>query len=121
MATKSRKKSSKKASKKMARKTAQVELDPTTVHSFETFLREGLVASGAVLMSAEAPQLKAGAKVTLDSDTIGRVAEILRDGLIASAAVLATDYPEGVRPAAAKTAKKAAKAKRKGRSPSKKR
>jgi len=118
MATKSRKKSSKKASKKMAKKTAQVELDPTTVLHFEAFLREGLVASGAVLMSAEAPRLRAGAKVTIDSDTVGRLAEILRDGLIASAAVLATDYPEGVRPAAAK---KATKAKRKGRSAAKKR
>jgi len=121
MATKSRKKSSKKASKKMAKRTAQVELDPTTVHSFEMFLREGLVASGAVLMSAENPQLKAGARVQLDSATVERVAEILRDGLIASAAVLATDYPEGVRPAAKMATKTTKKAKRKGRAPAKKR
>ena len=62
MATKSRKKSSKKATKKMAKKTAQVELDPTTVHHFEAFLREGLVASGAVLHAATtAPSATAAA------------------------------------------------------------
>jgi hypothetical protein len=119
MATKSRKKSSKKkATKSMARKTAQVELDPTIVHSFEAFLREGLIASGAVMMSAEIPQLKVGAKVELDSGTVARLGEILRDGLIASGAVFATDYPEGVRPTAKARATK--KSQRKA-SPSKKR
>lgn len=120
MATKSRKtsskKSSKKAAKKATKKTAQVELDPNTVHSFESYLREGLVASGAV-MAAEAPELRPGAKVQLDSDTVAHLSEILREGLVASGAVLSTDYPEALRPAA----RSRTKTRRKARSSSKKR
>src|SRR5690348_677948 len=103
MATKSRKKSSKKSSKKTTKKSARVELDPSAVLEFEGYLRRGLVASGAVLMSTEMPRLQAGATVQLDSDAIARVAEILRDGLISSAAVLATEFPETMR----KTTRKA--------------
>lgn len=109
MATKSRKKSSKKAAKKATKKTAQVELDPTTVSRFEAFLREGLVATGAV-MAAETPELRPGAKVQLDSDTVAHISELLRDGLVASGAVLSTDYPESLRPAARSTKKARRKA-----------
>jgi hypothetical protein len=94
MATKSRKKSSRKTSRKTARKSVQVELDPATVNRFESHLREGLVASGAVLMSTETPKLKPNARVELDSETTIQLAKILRDGLISSGAVLATEYPE---------------------------
>jgi hypothetical protein len=122
MVMKSRKKSSKKSSKKTAKKKAQVELDPSTVLQFEAHLREGLVASGAVLMSTEMPRLKAGARVELDSDAISQIAEILRDGLVSSAAVLASEFPETTQ-ATRKASKSKPKATRKGRSraPSKKR
>lgn len=120
MPTKSRKstskKSAKKRGKKMARRTAQVQLDAEVVNRFESQLREGLVASGAVLMSTVAPTLKAGAKVEIDSDTIARVAEILRDGLVASGAVLAAEYPEQ-----AQSTRKASTKKRKRSSTAKKR
>ena len=121
MATKSRKttskKSAKKSGKKMARKTAQVQLDAEVVNRFESHLREGLVASGAVLMSTVAPTLRAGAKVEIDSDTIARLAEILRDGLVASGAVLAAEYPEQ----AQTTRKASTKSKRKRSATAKKR
>lgn len=93
---KSPRKSSKKSTKKSAGKTAQVQLDPATVHEFEQHLREGLVASGAVMMStspAKLQTLKAGAKVALDSDTIARLGEILRNGLVASGAVMENELP----------------------------
>jgi hypothetical protein len=119
MATKSRK-SSKKTARKTAKKTAQVELDPATVLEFEGYLRQGLVASGAVLMSTERPSLRAGARVYLDSDAISRIAQLLREGLVSSAAVLATEFPETTL-----TARKAGKAKttrkRSSRASSKKR
>jgi hypothetical protein len=104
------KKASKKTASKTAKRTAQIQLDPAIVHQFESHLREGLVASGAVLMSAENPKLKAGAKVELDSDTIAQLAEILRNGLVSSGAVLATEFPQ-----MDKSARKSpAKGKRKG-------
>ena len=93
---KSPRKSSKKSTKKTAGKTAQVQLDPVTVHQFEQHLREGLVASGAVMMSTESARLqtlKAGAKIELDSDTIARLGKILRDGLVASGAVMESELP----------------------------
>ena len=109
MVTKSRKKSSKKstkkATKKAAGKTAQVELDPETVHRFESHLREGLVASGAVLMSTESPRLQPGATVHLDPDTVAYLGEVLRNGLVSSAAVLASEFPENVQAAGKRTAK----------------
>src|SRR5215218_10088891 len=102
MVTKSRKKSpqksSKKSAKKTAKKTAQVELDPLTVHQFELHLRQGLIASGAVMMSDADARLqtgaKAGAKVEIDSDTAARLGEILRNGLVSSGAVLASEFPQ---------------------------
>ena len=115
MATKARKKSSRKSTKKTTKKRAQVELDAATVLQFETQLREGLVASGAVLMSTAMPRLQAGATVQLDSDAIQQIGQILRDGLVSSAAVLATELPEPMQ-AARKTSKTKAKSTRKGRS-----
>lgn len=109
MVTKARKKTSKKTAKKKATKTAQVQLDPATVSRFESHLREGLVASGAVLMSTETPKLKPGAKVELDSDTTARLAEVLRNGLISSGAVLASEFPQTEQQAAPKRAAKGAK------------
>lgn len=102
MATKSRKNSPRKSSKKSTRKaaasTAQVQLDPATVHQFELHLRQGLIASGAVMMSDVDVRLqtgaKAGAKVELDSDTVARLDEILRNGLVSSGAVLASEFPQ---------------------------
>jgi hypothetical protein len=114
MVTKSRKQSSKKsarkAAKKTAEKTAQIELDPETVHQFESHLRQGLVASGAVLMSTEGPDLQPGATVHLDPDTAAHLAEILRNGLVSSGAVLASEFPETVQTAG----KGRAKGRRKG-------
>ena len=120
MATKARKKSSKKSTKKTASKRAQVKLDPATVLDFEAYLREGLVASGSILMSTERPKLRAGATVQLDSDAIQRVTEILRDGLVSSAAVLASELPQPMK-ATRKATKRKAQGTRKGRATSKKR
>src|SRR6185503_10004590 len=73
-------------------------LDPATVHQFEYHLRQGLIASGAVMMSDVDVRLqagvKAGAKVELDSDTVARLDEILRNGLVSSGAVLASEFPQ---------------------------
>jgi hypothetical protein len=122
MAMKARKKSSKKTTKKTTKKTAQVEMDPGTVLRFEAELRQGLVASGAVLMSTATPELQAGATVRLGSDAAQQISQILRDGLVSSAAVLATEFPETM-PAARKATKKKTKSARKtrGRVSSKKR
>jgi hypothetical protein len=113
MATKSRKKSAKKTSK-TTKKKAQIQLDPATVLQFEAHLREGLVASGAVLMSAEVPRLQAGATIQLDSDAVQQITDILREGLVSSAAVLATEFPETMQ-AARKTSKSKSKGARKTR------
>jgi len=101
MVTKSRKQSPRKSSKKPTRKaagsTAQVQLDAATVHEFEQHLREGLVASGAVMMSTASPTLqtlKGGAKVELDSESAARLGEILRNGLVASGAVMESEFPQ---------------------------
>ena len=122
MATKSRKNTSKKKATKKAGKRAQIQLDPETVLQFESHLRQGLIASGAVLMAAGTPRLQPGAKVELDSDTTAQIASLLRDGLVSSAAVLAAEYPQGAQPAA-KARKSGAKSTRKksGRTAAKKR
>ena len=87
------KKSSKKAVKKAATQTTKVELDAATVHHFESQLRDGLVASGAVMATEnETPELQQpGAKVELDPATTARLSETLRRGLVSSQAVMATD------------------------------
>lgn len=122
MATKARKKSSRKTTKKTARKKAQVELDPATVLEFEAYLREGLVASGSILMSTERPSLRAGATVKLDSDSIAEIGKILRSGLVSSAAVLASEFPQTTTiQATRKTSKRKPQGTRKGRAVSKKR
>ena len=123
MATKARKKSATKTARKTAGKRAQVQLDPATVLNFETYLREGLVASGAVLMSTETPRLQADATVHLDSDAIQQVTKILRDGLVSSAAVLATDLPQVSMQTTRKTSKRKSQGTRKqsSRATSKKR
>ena len=97
MATKSRKTRPRKSSKKSTKKTAQVQLDPATVHEFELHLRQGLIASGAVMMSDADVRLQAGAtaaKVAIDSDSAARLGKILRDGLVSSGAVLASEFPQ---------------------------
>jgi hypothetical protein len=77
---------------KKPKSTAKVELDAKTVHRFESALRQGLVASGAVMASEnKKPGLKSYSKVELDPDTVARLSEILRDGLVSSNAVMATD------------------------------
>jgi hypothetical protein len=95
---------------KKTKKTAKVRLDAATVHKFESHLRDGLVASGAVIATEyKTPTLKGPAKVELDPETTTRLAKTLQGGLVASGAVIATEYPQ------AKAAKRKAKAK--GRSP----
>ena len=88
------KKSKKPATKKSApkKKTAKVQLDAETVHKFESHLRDGLVASGAVMMADnKSPDLKSTAKVELDAPTAARLSEVLRKGLVSSQTVMATD------------------------------
>lgn len=83
------------ATKKPSKKTAKVQLDADTVHKFEEHLRDGLVASGAVIAAEnKTPQLKAGAKVELDSDTTARLSEALQKGLVSSSAVIASELPK---------------------------
>ena len=86
MATKkapSKKTSSKKASSKKS--TAKVELDADTIHQFESTLRDGLVASSAVIATDNVKAtLQAPAKVQLDPATVARMSEVLRKGLVAS-------------------------------------
>jgi hypothetical protein len=86
-------KKSRKTTSKSGR-TAKVELDAADVQQFESHLRDGLVASGAV-MAAEnkTPALK-GAKVQLDPATAARLSETLRKGLVASNVVMATETPQ---------------------------
>jgi hypothetical protein len=100
MATKKSKKTSKRPAKKSVKKlatksdiqTAKVELDAATVHEFESRLRDGLVASGAVMSTDnKTPELQPGAKVDLDPATAARLSETLRHGLVSSQAVMATD------------------------------
>lgn len=89
-------KSSRKSTKKSA-KTAKVQLDPSAVQQLEQHLREGLVASGAVMMTdtpLKLQTLKPGAKVELDSDTVARLGKVLRNGLVASGAVMADELPQ---------------------------
>jgi len=77
----------KKSTKKTATKksTAKVELDADTVHQFESTLRDGLVASSAVMSTDNAKAtLQGSAKVALDPATVARMSEVLRKGLVAS-------------------------------------
>jgi len=77
---------------KKQKSTAKVQLDAKTVHSFESALRDGLVASGAVMSSEnKKPKLKNYASVGLDPATAARVSEVLRNGLVASQSVMADD------------------------------
>lgn len=79
------KKTTKKTTK--AKSTAKVELDADTVHQFESTLRNGLVASGAVMsVDNKDAKLQGYAKVQLDPATAARMSEVLRDGLVASQA-----------------------------------
>ncbi|MFN2530927.1 MAG: hypothetical protein ABR555_06495 [Pyrinomonadaceae bacterium] len=72
--------------------TAKVQLDPQTVHRFESHLREGLVASGAVMMADnKQTELKPDAKVEMDPGTAARLSETLRNGMVSSQAVMSTD------------------------------
>ena len=77
---------------KKAKKTAKVQLDAETVHKFEEHLRDGLVASGAVIASEnKTPKLKAGAKVELDPETTASLSKVLQKGLVSSSAVIASE------------------------------
>jgi hypothetical protein len=79
------------ASKKQ-KKTTKVQLSATSVHRFETALRDGLVASGSVMMSENKhPKLQSKAKIELDPATTARLSEALRKGMVASHAVMADE------------------------------
>jgi hypothetical protein len=55
-------------------------------------VRDGLVASGAVMMADnKSPGIKSTAKVELDAPTAARLSEALRKGLVSSQVVMATD------------------------------
>ena len=80
------------ATKKPSKKIAKVQLDAETVHKFEQHLRDGLVASGAVIAAEnKTAKLKAGAKVELDPETTARLSKALQKGLVSSSAVIATE------------------------------
>ena len=80
---------------KKRKKTAKVQLDAASVHQFEAHLREGLVASGAVMSTENyTPELQSNAKVELDAPTAARLSEVLRKGLVASQIVMATETPQ---------------------------
>ena len=77
---------------KKPKSTAKVELDAKTVHQFESALRDGLVASGAVMSTDnKKSKLKNYASVNLDPATVARVSEVLRKGLVGSNAVMSDD------------------------------
>lgn len=102
------------ATKKPSKKTAKVQLDADTVHKFEEHLRDGLVASGAVIAAEnKTASLKAGAKVELDSVTAARLSKALQKGLVSSSAVIATELPKFGKP----KGKSKGKTKGKGYSP----
>lgn len=96
-----------------------VELDAKTVHRFESVLRSGLVASGAVMdIDNKSIRRKSYAKVELDPPTVARLSEVLRHGLVASQSVMDIDNDQldkmtariksgGPRSKKAKTSKKA--------------
>jgi hypothetical protein len=97
MATKKSKTTTKKTAKKKVSpktqpQTAKVKLDAATVQQFESHLRDGLVGSGAVMMSDnKALAVKPTAQVELDPATAARLSEKLRKGLVSSQAVMSTD------------------------------
>ena len=79
------------ATKKQKKKT-KVTLDAATVHRFESALRDGLVSSGAVMLTENRKtKLKGRAKVELDPATTARFSEVLRHGLVASQSVMLSD------------------------------
>ena len=85
MATKKKKSTAKES-------TAKVQLDAKTVHRFESALRDGLVASGAVMATENKKAKLTGlAKVDLDPATVARLSEVLREGLVASHARMSDD------------------------------
>jgi hypothetical protein len=89
----SKKAPSKKGPSKKAKSTAKVELDPETVHHFESTLRDGLVASGAVMSTDnKEAKLQNYAKIQLDPATAARMSEVLRKGLVASHARGAAEH-----------------------------
>ena len=82
------------ATKKPSKKTAKVQLDAATVHKFEEHLRDGLVASGAVIAAEnQTPALTGSAKVELDQETAARLSQALQKGLVSSSAVIASELP----------------------------
>jgi hypothetical protein len=96
---------------KKTKKTAKVQLDAETVHKFESHLRDGLVASGAVIAAEnKTPDLQAGAKVELDPETAARLSKALQKGLVSSSAVIATELAKFGKAKAKGKAKTKAKA-----------
>ena len=103
---------------KKPKKTAKVALDAATIHQFEAYLRDGLVASGAVIAAEnKTPTLQPAAKVELDPDTAKRLSKALQKGLVASGAVIATEYPQVAKPKGKVKSKGKAKGKSKGSKP----
>jgi hypothetical protein len=65
-------------STKKRKSAAKVELDAKTVDRFESALRSGLVASGAVMSGQnKKATLKSHARVELDPATVARLSEVL--------------------------------------------
>lgn len=76
------------------REFARVELDGDTVYKFESFIRDGLVASGAV-SKADNKKLKKRAThvtVSLDAKALARLSELLREGLMESGFTHQSNY-----------------------------
>jgi hypothetical protein len=73
---------------------ARVELDANAVYRFESFLRDGLVASGAV-SEGDNKSLRRGedhVTISLDATALARFTELLRDGLLQSNATTEQDH-----------------------------
>lgn len=78
---------------KKEHKKVSIQMDATTATMFESLLREGLVASGAV-SEADNENLSLRTKkvkVEIDENTAAKISELLRKGLVASGAVSESD------------------------------
>jgi hypothetical protein len=72
---------------------ARVELDADTVRKFEAFLRDSLVASGAVSEAdnKSVEMRTTHVKISLDAKALARFTELLREGLVSSTAAHEND------------------------------
>lgn len=75
------------------KRSVSVEINTTTMAIFESLLRDGLVASGAVSEADNnnISMRSSKVKVEMDPKTVLAISNLLRDGLVASGAVSDAD------------------------------